>query len=672
MTMDPMMLQNMYLNSGFGLQGMGMNGMNMGVGDYGGGMGGQQSWNFGQDNFNHANAQGMGSGDYGNFNSRFQTGYNQGNYGHNYNDHRRNHINYRGRGRGRGFYGGYGRGGYQQGNSVYGDQSHYSNHQAEPAGPTPDNHAGSTTDEFGREIRAASETEHVQSADEPGGDDGAAKQGNGDADSGDQPDSKRDRSVKAPEASSRGEECGAPQHEGQMSLDGLNSHHSRHMSATSANGIPVVGASIKSTSTPIDNVPINAPTGPKAMRQGLPNTSVLNFRARGFQFPNNRESAVADDLRSHSARGGERRSRSRSSSSTTYSTRRDRRERRSSSAGHEYHGEEVREKDGDAKDDDYGRGRSRSRSESRSPRREHSRDRHRDKKGSRHHHSRRHRSQSYSSDTEYERRKKRSRKHGSRNEEDEVGHSRSREETLDEQSLSVDDKERSSHRSRRDKESKRHRDRDRDRRHDGDYEHHRKSGHRSHRDKNHDRKKDRHRDSDRERDRKKDRDREKDKSRDRDRHHESRHSSRRHEDASNDKTLRPDNDMDAAHEHRPISRKKSSISSRIRDPAIDQTQNSRRPSEASAPTLSRKPSTTSAPAKDPHTLEREARDRERLLKDVQRIAGLTGRGGMKRSRDAGDDGMNSRRKGRRSEVVSEDQGDRMRRLEQERERGRWT
>lgn len=75
--------------------------------------------------------------------------------------------------------------------------------------------------------------------------------------------------------------------------------------------------------------------------------------------------------------------------------------------------------------------------------------------------------------------------------------------------------------------------------------------------------------------------------------------------------------------------------------------------------------------KDPHTLEREARDRERLLKEAQRIAGMAG---LKRSR--ADDGDSSSRKGRRtgrrSEAVSGgDEEERMRRLEAEREGGRW-
>ncbi len=84
--------------------------------------------------------------------------------------------------------------------------------------------------------------------------------------------------------------------------------------------------------------------------------------------------------------------------------------------------------------------------------------------------------------------------------------------------------------------------------------------------------------------------------------------------------------------------------------------------------------------KDPHTLEREARDRERLLKEAQRIAGMAG---WKRSRgDDGDDAgsRKGRRTGsstsaaasRRSEAINGgDEEERMRRLEAEREGDRW-
>src|SRR5271170_4386752 len=89
MTMDPMAMQ-MYVNGGLGSQGIGMN-MGMGMAGYDGGVGagfnngwnGQQTWNIGQDNFNHPNAAGMGHGDYSSNNSGFPNtaGYNQGNYG---------------------------------------------------------------------------------------------------------------------------------------------------------------------------------------------------------------------------------------------------------------------------------------------------------------------------------------------------------------------------------------------------------------------------------------------------------------------------------------------------------------------------------------------------------------------------------------------------------------
>ncbi|EON98150.1 putative pre-mrna-splicing factor 38b protein [Phaeoacremonium minimum UCRPA7] len=173
--MDPMMMQNMYMNGGFGSQGMGMNGM-MGMGGFNGGVGSgsdnnwndQQSWNVGQDNFNQPNASGMGNGDYGNFNSGFQTGYNQGNFGHHnqFNDYRGNRFGYgRGRGRGRGGYG-YGRGGYGYGmNGNYGGQNYMSQqYSAGTGGQTPndsqtpgvvsgDTNQADGVDEYGRTLR---------------------------------------------------------------------------------------------------------------------------------------------------------------------------------------------------------------------------------------------------------------------------------------------------------------------------------------------------------------------------------------------------------------------------------------------------------------------------------------------------------------------------------------
>jgi hypothetical protein len=82
------------------------------------------------------------------------------------------------------------------------------------------------------------------------------------------------------------------------------------------------------------------------------------------------------------------------------------------------------------------------------------------------------------------------------------------------------------------------------------------------------------------------------------------------------------------------------------------------------------------PAIDPHTLEREARNRERLLKEAQRMAGLAASAagsGRKRSRDegalgGGDDGRKGR-KHRRSDREADEE--RIARLENERESSRW-
>ena len=97
--------------------------------------------------------------------------------------------------------------------------------------------------------------------------------------------------------------------------------------------------------------------------------------------------------------------------------------------------------------------------------------------------------------------------------------------------------------------------------------------------------------------------------------------------------------------------------------AID---SSRRSSLASTPV-------TGPASADPHAAERSARDRERLLKETRRMA-MAGLAGAKRSRggdELGDDSRkSSRRKGRRGEVVMEDEEERMRRLEAERERER--
>ncbi|KAJ6444730.1 pre-mRNA-splicing factor 38B [Purpureocillium lavendulum] len=174
MGMDPMTMQNMYMNGGF--QGMGMNGM----GGFGGGFGqgsndnwnGSQSWSFDQNNYNQS-GPGMGTGDFGNFNAGFQTGYNSGNYGH-YNDQRRNNFG-RGRGRGRGFYGGaggYGRGGYNQfggGMANHQDQQAYYSQQEHGNNPQGQIEPGAGDGKTGEAVREGSE---MRTADRDAGNEG--------------------------------------------------------------------------------------------------------------------------------------------------------------------------------------------------------------------------------------------------------------------------------------------------------------------------------------------------------------------------------------------------------------------------------------------------------------------------------------------------------------------
>lgn len=84
-----------------------------------------------------------------------------------------------------------------------------------------------------------------------------------------------------------------------------------------------------------------------------------------------------------------------------------------------------------------------------------------------------------------------------------------------------------------------------------------------------------------------------------------------------------------------------------------------------------KPTRPAEPEKDPHTLEREARNRERLLKEQQRREAV----------NADRDGKTGRRRdqrpergligGRRLSYRYEDEADDLVRIEREREDGRW-
>ncbi|KAI1490045.1 hypothetical protein F5X96DRAFT_638098 [Biscogniauxia mediterranea] len=657
--MDPMVMQNMMMNGGFGAQGMGMNGMNMNMGmnGFSGGgndWNGQQSWNVGQDNFNPS-APGMGNGDFGNFNTGFRNGH------HNqFNDYRRGNFGYRGRGRGRGFYGGYARG-YHQGFNTH--NAGWTEKMSQFSGGGSDGQAAAPSinqatevrsgkvDEFGRTIRTDSEPA-VQATEQnghsaPEGSHDAAAVGEGD----NLTPENQGQVVKEPAPRSEVAQGGLANYGGDMHSAGQ--HPGPRVPSNGA-----LGSVLPQTMTP--DVPLNAPTGPKAMRQGLPNTSLHNLKARGF-ITDEKSPAIVTNA-PVVASPVEDRPRSRSSS---LQSRKDKDRR---------HREHRRERDPDeksrGKEHDRERGRSRTHSLTRSPSPS------RDRKESRRH--KRHRSASMSGDSrdgDHRRRRHKSRRRSTRDDEDYKG--RSREDKYDQRSRSQSpvDREhrRSSHRSHRDRDEKR-RDREKDRDRDSDYDRHRKSTHRSHRD----------RDQDRERDRDRERERDKGRGKDRTRDHEKEHRHRSNRDSPvapptpiepSDKNFNPPTGPRGSFSIKGASSKPSSgtevknMATRPSNPPKRESEPSRRPSQSSS--AAGQKSTSGVPTKDPHTLEREARDRERLLKEAQRIAGLAGRSGVKRSREGGDD-RGSRRKSRRSEAVSMDEGeDRMRRLEAEREGRRW-
>lgn len=652
MGMNPMMMQNMFMNGGFGAQGMnGMN-MNMGMNGFNGGSNdwnGQQSWNVGQDNFN-PNAPSMGNGDFGNFNPGFR------NYGHQnqFNDYRRGNYGYRGRGRGRNFYGGYNRGGYQhQGyNNMNGNWAEQTNQfpgsndsQSAANGNEAGNDQGAEgktgkeVDEFGRTIRPGSSQ---------GGQAGENGQGDGrDATEG------SDNLVVSHEKSASAD----VQQSGEAHNDIANGNVD--VSSAGQRPIPQGPASLIGRQSPLVEAPLNAPTGPKAMRQGLPNTSFHRLKARGLIAGDPGLSSGASAQAVASPLEEPQKSRSSSLHSRKDPDR------------------HLREHGRDRDLDEKSRGRhgERSRSRSRSP----SRSRSRDRRESRRH--RRHRSESLSGEghgDEYRDRKHKSRRKSTR-EDDYSGRTKDDKYAPASRSPSPDEREhkRSSHRSHRDRDEKRRdRDKDKEKEKESDHDRHRKSSHRSRRD--------RDRDHDRDYDRERDREREKDRDHERRKERRERDKERRHRSGKSSTTpLTPIEPSDKAFNpptgprgsfsikgasNKPTSGTETKGSNGRPSDSRNDNEPSRRPSQSSA--VGPKPAPT-GPSKDPHTLEREARDRERLLKEAQRIAGLAGLAGKKRGRDGGDD-RGSRRKSRRSEAVNTDEEEaRMRRLEAEREGRRW-
>ncbi|KND92109.1 hypothetical protein TOPH_03195 [Tolypocladium ophioglossoides CBS 100239] len=539
----------------------------------------------------------MGTGDFGNFNTGFQTGYNQGNYGQ-YNDYRRNNFG-RGRGRGRGFHGQYSRGGYQHqhgGMANNQDQGYHHQHgsgnyaqgqiNSNAGGDSGD---GKQVDEYGRSI--------------PGESRDGEGQGQGrESEEGDSADAAHKDSSELASRETLGNEAA-----GDVSRVGDTCHE------------PGVIRSVLS-STP--DVPINAPTGPKAMRQGLPNTSLHHLRARGYQVDGAavpmasplgaQQQASADESSRPGSRSLDRENDKAAGSVCDHS-----RERTA-----DYDGRDASNPDAQDQNGDHSRPGSRKGDGSQTQ----SRSRSRDHRGS--HRHRRHRSQSVSDD-DYDDRHRRKKHRSSRKQHDEKEeHHRSKEDKHagKSRSISPEGSRNSDHRSHRDRDKDYESRRDRDKHRDDDRH---KSGHRSRRDRDYEHsrrrdkeRKERHRDKDRERD------------------HRHGGSSRRH--SVDGRSTPADKGFDPPSGPR---------ASRDRDGSYGSN------SKGSTP-------------KDPHTLEREARNRERLLKEAQRMA-LANMAGSKRGRDDGDDGGHKgRRTSRRSDARDGDE-ERMRRLEAEREAGRW-
>ncbi|PNY27058.1 Uncharacterized protein TCAP_03004 [Tolypocladium capitatum] len=601
MGMDPMTMQNMYMNGGF--QGMGMS-----MGGYGGGFGqgsnnnwnGSQLWSFDQNNYNQS-GPGMGTGDFGNFNKGFQTGYNQGNYGQ-YNDYRRNNFG-RGRGRGRGFYGQYSRGGYQHqhgGITNNQDQGHHHQHgsgnyaQGQIAsGAGGDSGDDKQVDEYGRSIPG-------QSGDGEG-------QGQGQGQESEEGGSADAAHKDSSELASR---------------ETLGNEAAGDVSRVMGDASHEPGA-IRSVLSSTPDVPINAPTGPKAMRQGLPNTSLHHLRARGYQVDGAAASTTNPLGAQQQASPGEgSRPRSRSF---------DRENDKAASSVRDHNRERTADYDRrdagnpDAQDEGENGDHSRSGSREGDGSQTQSRSRSRGQRRSQRH--RRHRSQSVGDDDHDDgHRRKKHRSSRKRCDEEEEHHG-SKEDKHAEKSRSASPEEsrKSGHRSHRDK--------------DKDYESRR--GHRSHRDR--DKEHSRRRDKDRERDKAR-----KERHRDKDRERDYRHGSTSGRPSVDSRSTPADKGFD------PPSGPRASHD-RERDRHGSHGSNSK----GSTP-------------KDPHTLEREARNRERLLKEAQRMA-LANVAGSKRGREEGDDGgRKGRRTSRRGDTRDDGDGeDRMRRLEAEREAGRW-
>ncbi|KAJ9261864.1 hypothetical protein DTO027B5_3047 [Paecilomyces variotii] len=712
MAMDPMAAsQGMFGGYGMNMNGM-SNGMNMGMnfnagqGMYGSWDGSQNNmWNGGPDKFNpNAFANGMGpefggpSGfggyNHGNYqmqqqfpNQDFQNGFYGPGYG-------------RGgaRGRGRGFFqGGRGRGGfggYMQANypthanpSVYPNQQSpsvqqqngLSGQQDTPNGPGSVTSSVADNKKSNDELATTGENEFSEdqtkdTTDEAAGDakDVSSETKDASASSTDQPSTEEPELRGIPTIDSIEQPPYGP-----GMAPGFTGFAAPTGPGFGRGGFPMRGGypggrggAFMNGLTPGGHQPIvpneprgqgvaGAPAAPRAMREGFPNTGI---RGRGFHIQGRASLPLQ--------RSGE------DSRSVTPATRQG--ESQAQSKAGSRSPSRARERSG-----------SRSRSRSRSPSRQQSRG---------HHHRRRSES-IYASDEDRERRRERHRKKSRRDDEEELrpvgekdtrSRSRSLESTRRSHRRDRDiDRDRDRHRSHR---SHRHRSRSRSADRKGESRHHDQysvapeengassrektslsgeprdlttrisSSYRSGKERSsrrEDERESRHHDRDRDRDRERNRDRDRPRDGDRDRDRERGRDRDREKDRKRSRRDRSESPADSEY-----SRHHSRRTKRHRDDSRVGNRD-RNGDKAARPTESEK---------DPHTLEREARNRERLLKEQQRreamIAERDGKNGRRRE-SRPERGLTGGR--RLSYKYEDEESDRTRaaRIEEEREAARW-
>ncbi|KAL4933330.1 uncharacterized protein BDV17DRAFT_287001 [Aspergillus undulatus] len=664
MAMTGMGMDPMAANQGmFGGYGMNMNGVNMGMnfngqGMYGGWDGSQNNmWNGSQDKFNpNAFANGMGAqlGDptgFGGYNMSQDPQMQQQQYpNQDFSNGYYRAGNYRGRGRG--YYSGRGRGGY--GGHMQSNFPHNANStaqdglsnmdQTEPP-PAEEGTAAADDSELPTEGRNTDVKPNAAgNADETNG---LEHNPNGSLESVPGADGIPDHSVNQenqlqgiPTIESLDQSGGAVNMGGPVPMNqgfGRGGGYMRggfHGRGASFGGQQFMPANNMQQRGPVVE---GAPAAPRAMRQGLPNTSV--FRQRNFQagrgsVPATRGTGASETPHSEPTQDDQNpqstsrsisrtrsrtrsRSRSRSPPSRSRSNSRRRYRQRSRSLekdadGYDRQRDRYRRSHHDDKEklaaEDGRRTRSSSIDSYRSSR---NRDDGRSRRARRSHRSRRHRSRGRSAST-------------------------SRRDGRDDDRLASIAEERSNSNSRSKNTETRTNRREEDRERGRDARR---------RDRDRERDRDRRREKERERDRERDRPRERERDRDRDRKR-----SRRD---------RSESAVDSDHYSRRAKRGREDDIRSSKDRAKD--------TREKAPPSSK----SSEPEKDPHTLEREARNRERLLKEQQRREAMNAdrdSGKFSRRRDS-----RQERTGRRLNYKYDDESDSARaaRVEKEREASRW-